>query len=230
MRLLEHFFRLLAPYDCLRCGQEGSLICSWCIEDALPQVLERCYRCNKLSSFGKTCASCRRNSPIKHVWIRTEYTKSTKALVHIMKFKYSGEAADLIANELMNTIPALPPNTIIVHVPTATNHIRERGYDHAERIARKIAVGTGLRHLPLLVRTSQVRQVGSKREQRLSQMKSAFRSRFDEIIRGAHIVLIDDVLTSGATIEAAARTLKHAGAASIDAAIFASAKQSFINR
>ncbi|MDQ3123974.1 MAG: hypothetical protein M3Q14_04820 [bacterium] len=141
-----------------------------------------------------------------------------------MKFKYSGEAADIIAKQLVNTLPALPPDTIIVHVPTATKHVRERGYDHAQRIARYLAAGLNLQHFALLARTSQARQVGASRQQCLSQMKSAFHPRHPKFINGAHVLMVDDVVTTGATIEAAAKTLRQAGARSIDAVIFAQAK------
>ncbi len=108
MKLIEHFFGLLAPNHCLVCGSEGSVICSWCLEEALPEVESRCYKCDKLTNFGAVCPSCRHKTPLNHVFIRAEYMGPTKELVHAMKFSYSGEAADLIARELLSTIPALP--------------------------------------------------------------------------------------------------------------------------
>ncbi|MDQ3064762.1 MAG: hypothetical protein M3Q36_00625 [bacterium] len=141
-----------------------------------------------------------------------------------MKFKYSGEAADTIAKSMLNTLPHLAPNTIIVHVPSATSHVRQRGFDHAKRMAAQLSTELKLPHLPLMARTNQRRQVGYGRNLRLSQMDSAFRVRSGELIDGAHILLVDDVITTGATIESAARTLKRSGAKSVDAIIFAQAK------
>jgi ComF family protein len=224
MKLVEHFFRVLAPSNCLACGNEGSLLCAWCAPDALPETVGRCYRCNALAAYSRTCEACRRKTPFAHLWVRTEYSDTARQLVHKMKFSYSGEAADLIAHQLLNSLPSLKPGTLLVPVPTATNHVRERGYDHAARIAKALAVESGHQYTPVLARINQLRQVGSSRRKRLEQMNNSFRARSSYLVEGANIVLIDDVLTTGATLEAAAKTLKAAGAKTIDAIVFAQAK------
>lgn len=224
MRLVEHFFRIIAPSNCLKCGSEGSLLCLWCREEALPEGDSRCYRCNTLTKDSATCLACRRHSKVRHLWVRTEYTEHARALVHAMKFKYSGEAADLIAQELAGTIPALPPETVIVHVPTITSHVRERGFDHARRIAAGLAKRSELRLVPAMGRTGQLRQVGSSRQVRLKQQIESFRLRAPFLVSGCSVLLVDDVLTTGATIEAAALALRSAGAKSVDAVVFARAK------
>lgn len=141
-----------------------------------------------------------------------------------MKFSYSVEAADLIAAELANTIPALHPDTLIIHVPTITNHVRTRGFDHALRIAKGLSRSSGLRQAPALARLGQHRQVGSRRQDRITKLEGAFRTKNGYFVKNERILLVDDVLTTGATIEAAAKTLKAAGAKTIDAVIFAQAK------
>lgn len=224
VRLVEQFFRVLAPSNCLQCGAEGRLVCAWCVETALPEVAERCYRCNALSRGSTTCPACRRHTVIRHLWKRTDYTKIARELIHTMKFQYSSEAAEAIAAELVNTIPALPPNTLIINVPAATSHVRQRGFDHARTIAVELSRLTGYGFIPALTRSGQQRQVGSGRQTRLAQMKGVFRVRRPLLIKDASVLLVDDVLTTGATIESAALTLKAAGAKSVDAVIFASAK------
>jgi len=141
-----------------------------------------------------------------------------------MKFSYSGEAADIIANELMNTLPALPPETILIHVPTITSHVRQRGFDHTKRIARELSVLGGLEHQNVLGRLGQHRQVGASRQHRLNKVKDSFWVRRSYLVEGKQVLLIDDVFTTGATVDAAARVLKQAGATRIDAVVFARAK------
>lgn len=224
MKLVEHFFRTIAPATCVRCDTEGSLLCVWCRESALPEVIGRCYRCNALSIHSATCAACRRTSKVGHLWVRTDYTAIARDIVHTMKFKYSVEAAEIIARELAHTLPSLPPDTLVVHVPAATSHVRERGFDHAALIAKQVARQAGLRFVPALARSGQVRQVGATRRQRLAQMEGVFRVRNMQELQGARILLIDDVVTTGATVESAAKTLKTAGAKRVDVAVFAAAK------
>lgn len=224
MRLVEHIFKILAPHDCLSCGKEGTYLCNWCVDDAIIGEDERCYRCNKLSRDFATCLACRRKTFIKNLWIRTEYTGIPKELVHKMKFSYSNEAADIIADQLLNTLPSLAPDTLIIHIPTATKHIRQRGFDHALRIAKVISEKTGFERATSLSRTNQVRQVGATRLRRQEQLKGAFRVKDDGLVRNRNILLVDDVVTTGATLEEAATVLHQAGAKSIKAIVFAHSK------
>jgi predicted amidophosphoribosyltransferase len=82
----------------------------------------------------------------------------------------------------------------------------------------------GVKVSELLVRHGQTRQVGSHRNTRLVQLKDSYTVKNRIQIVGAHVILVDDVMTTGATIETAARVLKKAGAREVDACIFARAE------
>jgi ComF family protein len=112
-------------------------------------------------------------------------------------------------------------NPLLVPVPTASSHVRRRGYDQAKLITRLVAAQTGLHYTDCLIRTGQSRQVGASRRQRLEQLQHAYRTTEHKLIKAAHIILIDDVVTTGATLEAAAGALRRAGASRIDAVVFA---------
>lgn len=224
MRLLEHFFKVIAPSNCLGCQTEGSLICLYCVDDLFPTESSRCYMCNKLTKNFAVCPACRRKTPLRHVFTRAEYTEASRELVHKMKFSYSGEAADIIARELLNTIPSLPEDTLIVPVPTITSHVRQRGLDHTKRIARELSSLSSLRFYPALLRLGQHRQVGSKRSERISKVAGSFRHINTLPVADRPILLVDDVLTTGSTLNEAAETLKLAGAKHISAVVFARAK------
>jgi len=128
VRIIEHFYSFLAPQDCLVCGQEGSLLCKGCAATSLSVISGRCYRCYRVSSSCLTCPSCRNYSVLKHVWIRSEYNKAAKQLIHSFKFNYAKDAAVRIAEELASILPKLQENTIIVHIPVASSHFRQRGF------------------------------------------------------------------------------------------------------
>jgi ComF family protein len=121
--------------------------------------------------------------------------------------------------------PLLPTgrDVVIVPVPTATSRVRQRGYDQAKLLARALSRQARLPYLDCLARTGQAHQHGASRSQRLRQLTAAFRVRRQRAVRGSHIVLIDDVVTTGATLEAAAAVLHAAGATRVEAVVFCTA-------
>jgi ComF family protein len=144
-----------------------------------------------------------------------------KELTRRFKFHYARAAAQPIAQLMSEILPFFTRKIIVVHVPTATVRRRQRGFDQAELLARELARSLHLPQATLLARLGQSRQVGATREQRLQQLINGFHPRKPYLIKGAHILLVDDVTTTGATLEAAAKVLKQAGAKRIDAVVFA---------
>jgi ComF family protein len=110
---------------------------------------------------------------------------------------------------------------LIVPVPTATSRIRQRGYDQAKLLAKAISKQSRLTYLDCLARSGQTHQHGTSRHTRLGQLENAFRVKHPRSVQNAHIILVDDVVTTGATLEAAAKVLKQAGGKQIEALAFA---------
>ena len=219
--MLDSLISLLAPHNCVVCGSEGSLLCLWCRPDALEPVPERCYHCKVVTQDSAVCTKCRRLSPLRHVWVTTLYKDTAKELVRRLKFSRAKVAARLIAELLNDSVPYLPGYTVVTYVPTATSRVRQRGYDQARLIAREFASLRDLQCVPLLIRHGQARQVGSDRKHRINQAAGNYSVIDSGRVQKKQILLIDDILTTGATVESAARVLKKAGAKTINAAIFA---------
>jgi len=218
---LDTLLARLAPYECLGCSAEGALLCAACRDD-LPHIPSRCYRCHKLSDDNKTCVSCRHTTDLYAVYAVTPYRGVAKELLWRLKFKGAQAATAEIAALMLPKLP-VEPSMLFVPVPTATSRVRRRGYDQAVLLARSLAKRTCLPYCAALRREGQHEQVGSSRAQRLQQLQNAFYSPRPREMRGAHVVLVDDVVTTGATLEAAARIAKAAGAARISAVVFAQA-------
>jgi competence protein ComFC len=219
--VMEWLLGMVAPHSCFVCGDEGAVVCDWCLPDIAPPLPERCYRCKAVSKDSAVCAKCRRGRPLKHVWVRTMYEGCAKQLVHDFKFERKRAAADPIARLMAEALPYLSPDSVLAHIPTAPSRVRQRGYDQAELLARSLARQLGVSHQTILARVTQTRQVGSHRKERLSQMQHAFRVIRPDRFVGLSVVLVDDLTTTGATLEAAARCLRDAGAKSVSAVIFA---------
>lgn len=147
------------------------------------------------------------------------YEKRIKNLMHTLKYghdSYIAETAGYILGEaFVEQGLADAGKYVVTPVPTHPKRLEERGYNQAELIARFFARTTLLEMDTSLVR--RVRFAGSQvhrnRSERLEAMKDAFEA--SEVTKGKHILLIDDVLTTGATVTACAEALKNSGAESV---------------
>lgn len=223
MLFIDRLVAVFAPHECLVCGVEGTLLCAWCAQEHLLPVPDRCYRCGAVSADARVCAKCRRKGPLRHVWVATEYDGAAKQLVHRLKFERVSAAAPVMAAVLHDRLPHIANNTIIVPIPTAAVRVRQRGYDQAVLVARAFAKKRQLTVCEALVRMGATRQVGATRARRQEQMLHAFRVSMlrGDMLRDRDVLLVDDITTTGTTLESAARAVRAAGASSVSAAVFA---------
>ncbi|MCA1806958.1 MAG: hypothetical protein LC687_03775, partial [Actinobacteria bacterium] len=154
------------------------------------------------------------------VWVTSLYAGTPKILVEGMKFSRKRATAVSIADFMVETMPHLPKEAVITHIPTAPSRVRLRGYDQAQLIARAIAKNAGRSYRPLLRRISNVRQVGATRATRLEQLEGAFLVDKVHSDKNTPIVLVDDVTTTGGTLISATKELRRAGYKNIYASIF----------
>ena len=138
-----------------------------------------------------------------------------------LKFDRVRSAAKLIAVYLNRILPDLSLDATICALPTALPRVRTRGYDQSLLIARHLARLRGLPHRPLLARSSAVRQVGASAQQRRQQMSGAFRYKGRAQDAPRTVVLIDDVITTGSSMCAAAQELRRHGVHRIVGVAFA---------
>lgn len=183
-------------------------------------VPERCYVCNRWSEGFVTCKQCHKKSPLYAVAAVTKYEGVAKDVLHELKFARAQAAAKDIARDLAKRYSS-EGEILVTHIPTAALRVRQRGYDQAGLIAKELAGMLGKPYLPLLARMGDQRQLGKQRGIRKQQMEDAFRPLDNPLLKNKHVLLVDDVLTTGATCEAAARALRRAGAKRVSAAVFA---------
>lgn len=221
MPIAELFVSLFAPHECLVCGHEGAVICPGCTYDAIDSVPSRCFRCLAVTRDAAVCSKCRKASALKSVWVTTDYEGAAKQIIHKLKFERAQAAHRPIAELMADTLPYLSSQTIITHIPTATSRYRARGYDQSRLVAAKLAKLKGVKHVSLLERYGQSRQVGATKQRRHEQAQDMFRLCKKELVSETEVILVDDILTTGSSIEAAAKLLKQAGVKHISAAVFA---------
>lgn len=220
MNILEGALSWLAPHPCLGCGSEKGLICRWCQPDLLGVVASHCYRCKTQTREWQTCGRCRRYGP-RRVFIATLYDGAAKDLVKRLKFSRAQAAAQFMSGHMCQSAPWVPEDTLVTYVPTASRRRRLRGYDQAALLAKGFAKRRQLTYARLLARRGQSRQVGADRARRLEQLQDAFWVPRPSAVAGRPILLVDDIMTTGGSLQAATSALKLAGAASVSAAVFA---------
>lgn len=221
MRLFDRLLSTVAPHSCLGCGSEGHLLCNSCSFEKLPELPSRCAFCLAATQDFTTCSKCRKLYKLNSIWVSTAYTDLGKELVGQLKFGGKRSAALDIARIMKDRLPFFDSKTIVVHIPTAASRIRVRGFDQSKLIAQCLSAELGLLHVSALHKLGQARQLGSTKAERTRNVEGSFWASNNPIIKGAQILLVDDVFTTGATLNEAAKVLRRAGARQVDVAVFA---------
>ncbi len=151
---------------------------------------------------------------------------SVRQAIHRLKYHRDVALADVLAAQLLALVQALAwPITLVVAVPLGQQRLRTRGYNQAALLAFPLALGLGVPWARrALARVRETRsQVGLSASERRENVAGAFRAAPDARLRGATVLLVDDVMTTGATLDAAARALLAGGAAEVYAVTVARA-------
>lgn len=218
--VIEKLIAALAPHYCLSCKAEGSPLCQACLVAVVNNDDLHCFRCFQPTAELAVCRQCRSRTPLNSLVACTSYDGAIERLIYAYKFERMRAAADILATILDHMAPYFDPDTVVSAVPTSRAHIRQRGYDHVQLFARAFARQRGLLFVPTLARHHQLRQLGRTRAARLEQAKTAF-SLLPASVSDRFIVIVDDVTTTGATIEHAARCLRAGGAARVHGLVIA---------
>lgn len=219
MNPIEYFTSLLAPHMCVVCKLEGASLCVGCALKVLKLPIGHCYRCKRPGSY--ICSSCTQETQIQSVYIACIYEGAAQILLRNLKFSRAKATANNIADYMHQRLPPIPENTIVTYVPTVNSRVRQRGYDQAHLIAKSFSKHRNLPCVRLLDRTKSTRQVGATRSTRFEQLENVFKTRDMSSIVGKNILIIDDVLTTGATLEAAVRTINNSCLRNVSVAVFA---------
>ncbi len=222
---------LAYPRDCFFCkrptGESGHL----CVECLSHLFLERgpaCSICGAESMMNEseqfTCTDCLRHRPaFERAFIVARYEGDFRDLIHTFKY-HNGLwlCEDLVRFLYAAYLTSLQPLGIrpdlIIPIPIQFKKLRRRGYNQAAFLARGLAREL---HLPCLthilrrVPTGVLSQTRLHREQRFKNALAAYRVKPSKALLGKTVLLIDDVMTTGATVDACARLLREAGAAKV---------------
>ena len=208
---------LVFPRTCAGCGREGEYLCDEC-EDAIPRLEPP--QCNVCSapSRASVCAWCRSaNQPFNGITAPYRWTGVVQELVYSLKYRNVRASAPRLA-ELMSAhlMEKSIDADIIAPVPLHPSRERERGYNQSELLARQVSSSTEIpmdAELLARLRNTPPQVTMTSPEERRQNVVGAFECVGDA--QGKRVLLIDDVVTSGATVAECAAQLRKAGAATI---------------
>lgn len=223
-RMANRFLDILYPRRCPLChrilGSSNRTICPDCEKQAVPIGQPRCFRCGRPTAEKEEyCRDCR-TEPHAYDQGRGIFLYNDQWRASVVRFKYYGcrEYGDFYGDAMRSwaalDLARWKPD-LLVPVPLYRSRQRARGFNQAEYLARRVSAGTGIPvDAALVIKERRTRsQKRLSRKQRQKNLAGAFAAagRVD----GKRILVIDDVYTTGSTVDAMARCLKNSGASQV---------------
>lgn len=216
---------LLFPPLCVHCGAEGSLFCETCAGSAAKLGTDEvCRRCALPSRTG-TCEACFAEPlALNRAVAAFIYQDEVRDAVTALKYRDIRAIAPRLAGLMADALPeSMRRDTdVIVPVPISGRRMRARGFNQSELLAKKIAELTGIEvRTDLLARSSdgEPQARAESIEERAANVRDAFE--VPGAVHDLNMLLIDDVMTTGATLNSCAATLKAGGANRVSALVLA---------
>ncbi len=220
--VLDIFF----PKFCINCSKEESYLCQDCF--SLIDISERqycpfCFQ-SRVVLDGKTCGFCRRSKKLTGLYSAVSYNNFiVKKMINQFKYEpyikeLSKPLSSLIIVHLINLNKTLNLfDFVLVPIPLHKKKLKQRGFNQAEEIAKELSENLKLPAFnDILIKTKRTpSQVELEKEEREKNIKNVFLCRKPELVKNKKILLVDDIFTTGSTMEECALTLKRAGAKEI---------------
>lgn len=230
---------ILFPVRCVECGQfstgsKKDYLCKECSKQIPIKQGFECIGCKSRTSAGLTCFNCKDTNPLDQLLVVSDYNNPTVVkLIKLLKYRFIKEAIKPIANTIktyiyllnkQKKINLIAERSLITFVPMRQRRTNWRGFNQAELIANSIA-----NILQQKVRTDVVEKIKdlepqaeiNERNERLMKIRGSFMVLDSKSILDQTVLLVDDICTTGGTLNECARVLKEGGAKKVIGFVFA---------
>lgn len=233
-QIADWFLDLIFPVRCLKCSKFGQYICKKCLRTIPVKKSFECIGCKKPTPFGRTCYVCAKTNRIDQLLIVADY-KNPLVEDSLKAFKYrfiSDMSQPLLVLlkgylkwlTLVKKFNVFESNPLLIPVPLHKWRLNWRGFNQAEILAKDLSdtfqmelVCDGIRRISHTTPQADIKE----KEKRLRNLNGVFRVACKDKLIGREVLLIDDVCTTGATLNECAQILKESGATKVMALVIA---------
>lgn len=220
-RILDFIYDLLFPIECFGCGQEGKWLCAECFQKIPINTAAICPFCRGISPLNMVCPRCQRKFHLDGIWIASDYENEVlQEMIKALKYRFAETLEEPLGRILINFLETnrifanFSDEIILAPVPLHRRRFLERGFNQASLLSEQVSNHF---HLPLEKKVLErcrytMPQVDLEEAARQTNIAGAFLCRQPEKINKKIVILTDDVLTTGATMEECAKALKQSGA------------------
>jgi len=218
-KIKNYILELIFPVYCVACGKDEFWLCPKCLEKIDIKIKLVCPLCQQENKQGRVCPSCRAKSSLNQLVVVADYQdKTIQNIIHLLKYNFAYEIRSAFADILdkffrINPLK-LPAACLIIPIPLHKKRRRFRGFNQAQIIGEELAK---IFSLPIIIDNLQrikytQPQVELAAKERKNNIIGAFSLNNPLEISGKSVILIDDVYTTGSTMNEAGKVLKKAGA------------------
>lgn len=241
MSVYKFILDILFPIKCVDCGIEGAWLCKKCFNKLQYERQQYCLHCKKENQFGRFCPVCAKNYALNGIWIACDYNNKIIAkLIQNFKYHFATDISVILSSFLslffkhlisksheyscLKTIKLRNEdrylkilsnihNALLIPVPLHSKREKSRGFNQAEKITEAISnnFNIPINNKQLLRIKYKKPQVQLKEQQRKENIKNCFKWNGNKL-NNQNVILIDDIVTTGATLNECAIVLKQAGA------------------
>jgi ComF family protein len=215
MEYFKAIWDIIFPKKCINCGREGSFLCEDCLSLIPINPFEYCL-CEKMEKRNK-CNNCK-NKHLDKILSATDFNnKIVKEAIHKLKYGFIEEISIPLAFLVLSHLQAIncqiDKSFVIIPVPMHIKKKKRRGFNQSEEIAKLISKATTIPLSTTLIKTKETKpQMELNRNERIKNIKNCFAIKDKKEIENKTILLLDDVYTTGTTMDECAKVLKENGA------------------
>lgn len=225
---------LIFPVRCIGCGRFGDYVCRGCLRAISIKKNFECIGCKRNTSLGQTCYPCAKINSVDQLLIVADYKNSlVEKILKFLKYKFITDLEQplsiltrrylkwLTLDKKFNVFEA---NPLLIPVPLHPRRFNWRGFNQSELLAKNLADTFQMKiALDIIKRESNaVPQADIKeKEERLKNLNGIFKFKNENKLIGREILLIDDICTTGATLNECAKVLKANGVSRVIALVIA---------